>query len=438
MATLIYEKFKFEYPVLSYYYKYNENTYINKLIFNGIIKEKFDACPAELLNNIFAHIGACLSVFLFPLENFEKIIVMPIMLSKEGVDFFEDFMEKGLREFRYRNKLLFNRINIESGTNSPSYSPVKINPTNKAVLMNGGGKDSAVACEVLNKISVKYIWFTLIQNDARRKVIELSGNGYVDSLKWKMDPNIKIHGKYRGHKPLSANLAFISLIIASLNRCKYIVTANEISANYGNMVHMGFDVNHQYSKSFEFEINFSNYINRHIISDIQYFSILRPLHEIQVAKIFSYFPKYFSYFNSCNKGQHKGYWCKDCPKCAFLALCLAPFLRDAELSAIFGDNIFSEENINKRVVKLTNGKVKPFECVGTQDECKLAFMMLPPRYRAQLPVLEDVVKDISFQELKNDLIANFERPHNFPPELASRINLFFQEYLADPTGSSEQ
>jgi hypothetical protein len=68
---------------------------------------------------------------------------------------------------------------------------------------------------------------------------------------------------------------------------KYCVLSNEHSANFGNTHWEGIEINHQWSKSLEFEIEFSQYIQKNISSNSHYFSLLRPLYEIKIAELFT-------------------------------------------------------------------------------------------------------------------------------------------------------
>ena len=64
------------------------------------------------------------------------------------------------------------------------------------------------------------------------------------------------------------------------------VLSNERSANAGNTEKDGRIVNHQWSKSLEFEKAFQQ-LTAPVIKDFRYFSLLRPLSELAIAKLFS-------------------------------------------------------------------------------------------------------------------------------------------------------
>ena len=62
----------------------------------------------------------------------------------------------------------------------------------------------------------------------------------------------------------------------------------------------GKNINHQYSKSYEFECDFNGYISRYFTTNIKYFSILRPISEFQITKQLVKYDKYLKIFRSCN------------------------------------------------------------------------------------------------------------------------------------------
>lgn len=150
-------------------------------------------------------------------------------------------------------------------------------------------------------------------------------------------------GYYNGHVPISGIIAFALVFGAYLYDYQYIVMSNEKSANEGNTVLDGIEINHQRSKSFSFESDFDHYIKAYISPDLHYFSLLRGMYELKIAELFSHYPQYFSTFSSCNNNfkiieankttdQRR---CGICPKCAFVYAILRPFLSDEATQKIF-------------------------------------------------------------------------------------------------------
>ena len=141
------------------------------------------------------------------------------------------------------------------------------------------------------------------------------------------------------------------------------------------MLYLGTEINHQWSKSLEFEKRFQEYIEEFVVSGITYFSLLRPFREIKIVELFTQYQKYFPLFSSCNKNfamtntRTEPFWCGQCPKCAFIFLLLAAFLDKEKVVSIFHKNLFADISLlstYKQILGIEG--VKPFDCVGTPEE----------------------------------------------------------------------
>ena len=228
-------------------------------------------------------------------------------------------------------------------------------------------------------------------------------------------------GYLNGHTPFSAIVAFSSVITAYVNNLKYVVLSNESSANESTVA--GSTVNHQYSKSFEFEQDFNRYEKEYLRSGVYYFSLLRPLSEYQIASYFARLKQYHSVFRSCNKGSHTNVWCADCSKCLFVYLILSPFLSFEELEAIFGRNMGDDENLIPTFNQLIGHESdeKPFECVGSRDEVNFAICEAI-RKNETLPRLFEYYKTTP---LYNEYFTK-ENPY---PKFYDKANLIPKGYL---------
>jgi hypothetical protein len=110
--------------------------------------------------------------------------------------------------------------------------------------------------------------------------------------------------RYNGHVPITGILSFISVLTAYLYNFNEIVLSNENSANVGNMTLDGIEINHQRSKSEEFEQLFQSYIHTNISKNLKYYSLLRPRNELRIVQEFCKYPQYFHSFSSCNRNFH--------------------------------------------------------------------------------------------------------------------------------------
>jgi AraC-like DNA-binding protein len=82
-------------------------------------------------------------------------------------------------------------------------------------------------------------------------------------------------GFLNGHTPFSAIVAFSSVLTAYLYGLKTVVLSNESSASESTVSEA--EVNHQYSKSYQFERDFAAYEREYLHCGVQYFSLLREV-----------------------------------------------------------------------------------------------------------------------------------------------------------------
>lgn len=307
-------------------------------------------------------------------------------LDEHLAGFMETLYIKGLAEFAYTNG-----IELESRVNFPVSTPVSIEPASlglpeRALVAMGGGKDSLVSLEILREAGVEVQPVCVGQSRliadtvkaARLPLIQIARN---------LSPSLaemNQAGALNGHVPVTAINSAILVCAAILYGYRYVVFSNESSAEEATLNDAnGKPVNHQFSKSLEFESAFRDVVKCRVSPDIEYFSLLRPLKELAIAKRFSELQQYFDTFSSCNRNFHSagpeisGRWCGSCPKCRFTTLALAPFVSPDTLAKIMGADLLDQPEQEDGFRALCRLRVeKPFECVGTVDESRAAMLAL--------------------------------------------------------------
>lgn len=297
-------------------------------------------------------------------------------LDKEMISWWKSLYFNGLGEFYYTNNIEENQqdfmeIIVDNDIEKTAVDNIDISLDGNLVPI-GGGKDSALTLDILKEEKDKNYCYIINPRGATIETYKAAGysEDKVIAVKRTLDRNmleLNKQGYLNGHTPFSAIVAFSATIAAYVNGLKYIALSNESSANESTVE--GSYVNHQYSKSFQFEKDFHDYEKSHIGSGTYYFSLLRPMSEFQIAKHFAACTEYHDIFRSCNVGSKEDIWCGHCPKCLFVWLILSPFLSQKRLTEIFGRNLADDKEMEKYFSQLIGlEKEKPFECVGSRDE----------------------------------------------------------------------
>jgi len=317
-----------------------------------------------------------------------KIEIKKGTLDTETAGFLSKTYQRGLGEFFYVNKLDPNTT-INFPVNSNTLTAIKL-PNQKGLLVGvGGGKDSLVSIELLRDKTDISTW-RVGQQEQFTPLVERIGlphywvKRHFDHSLLELNSN----GAFNGHIPISAILACAGTVLAILSGHRDIVVSNEQSANDPTLTYQGATINHQYSKSSEFEQDYKIVLKRLFDDSIRYYSLLRPLSELYVAKKFAEegFEKYKDVFSSCNRAFARGgnhvYWDGTCPKCAFIFLVLTPFVERQELENIFnGKNLLLDPELEATYRQLLGIEGdKPLECVGEIRESRTAMAMAQKVY----------------------------------------------------------
>ena len=200
-------------------------------------------------------------------------------IDRDTAHFLQNFYEKGLAEFAWRNRIsLQGRCRVLFDPADPP-APTAIDLPRRTCVPVGGGKDSIVTLECLKSAGEDLVLFSLGEAEPIAACIAASELPSI-RVRRRLDPGLLTlneQGALNGHVPITGILSAIVLACAVLAGFDTIAMSNEHSASAPNLTIGGVGINHQYSKSLEFERDFADYIARHITPSIAYFSLLRPL-----------------------------------------------------------------------------------------------------------------------------------------------------------------
>ena len=358
----------------------------------------------------------------------------------------ESIYLNGLGEFAYRNGLdLHGRIRFPHRDGADAAAP-PAGLHEHALVAIGGGKDSLVSIEALRTLGVEQTvtWIggsQLIAACAAQTGLPTLNIGRA------LAPQLfeyNRQGAWNGHIPVTAVNSAILVLTALLHGVDQVVFSNERSASYGSMI-VGEDgtttkeVNHQWSKGWAFESALGEYLQTHVAADLHYYSLLRPLSELAVARQFAKSTRYDGYFSSCNRNFHIlgerpiSRWCGVCPKCHFVFLALAPFMPKPRLVGIFGRNLLDDPAQTSGYDALLEYQDhKPFECVGEGRESRAAMAALTARadWRGDALVerfAREIMPQLDQAALRIDPLLVPDAEQRIPVKLRERLDAYFAD-----------
>lgn len=344
----------------------------------------------------------------------------------------------GLGEFAYRNGLNL-RGRFRLPVEGEAFAAPALGLREHALVAIGGGKDSLVSIEALRNLGIEetVTWIggsQLIRACAERTDLPILNIGRT------LAPELfelNRQGAWNGHIPVTAVNSAIMVLAALLQGVDQVVFSNERSASYGSQIPGTGEVNHQWSKGWAFEQAFGEHLEQHVAADLHYYSLLRPLSELAVARQFAKSDFYDAHFSSCNRNFHilgerpVNRWCGVCPKCHFVFLALAPFMPKMRLVGIFGRNLLDDiEQAPGFDALLEFQDHKPFECVGEGRESRAAMATLAARPEWNEDALvkrfvHEIRPQLEAAELQIEPLLVLEGEHRIPPAIWERLRANF-------------
>ena len=330
----------------------------------------------------------------------ENRLVSKLALSSSSQASVVALYTDGLGEFYARNALDFppdltveipqlSSNTIESLTlhTREASHPEPLNP----IVAFGGGKDSHVALSLLQRAAIEYTVVSVVLAEAVKERLAAMTDQTIHWIHRTIDPRLitlnQSDDVYNGHIPITAINSVLLSIMAMGTGANAVVFSNERGASVATREYRGHPVNHQYSKSLEFEQYYRKALWSIAENRLDYFSVLRGYSELWIARYAATeVTGQHHRMASCNRNfvfsgpkalpSHQR-WCGQCSKCVFSAIIFAPHLSKAEFIALFDADILNDADNITHANNLTGlGTAKPWECVGDMQDTASSIAVL--------------------------------------------------------------
>jgi len=422
-----FEKYSFDEKNLkaSFLFSFDKKEYFEEIIDFKNDLELNNNFDLNILDNFLFNLHIALWISYYKLFPTSELILESWFLKPDQITFWKKFYLNWLWEFLIKNDInpddLFNFKNTKSNNFSININLNFELKSEKSLLMWWWWKDSIVSYSLIKdkEFDIFVVWKI---DQIKENTIKITWKKPI-SVKRKLSDNLfKLNEEwyYNWHVPITWIIAFISLVFSYLYQYKNIILSNEKSASEENIVWKNLKINHQYSKSSEFEKDFWIYINKYLSQNIKYFSLLRWMYEYKIAEIFSKQEEFFKNFSSCNRNfkiekniELNWSWCWFCEKCCFVFLILSNFIEIDKLTKIFWKNLFDDPTLENIFIDLIwYWKNKPFECVWTYDESLLSFYNVLKNYNYKnyfcfkkiKKMIDNPRNNIDYKKLENKLL----------------------------------
>ena len=424
---------------LEFRFACGETTFAPKVEFAGLRPEEAARMTTPTARRL-ARALAVVEAFSYWKAFCSPVIEVPLPSGDPAeAAWWESFWPKAMGEFFYRNGIDFTapgflRITARPGP-APEGEPAGRAPASQGtgappLVMFSGGKDSlALTYAIRDTAAPATDFFLYNPTEGQRDLAEsLTGGGRTIEVRRQVLPELlalNAAGHPNGHTPYSAYLALAALLAGYLRGNPMVLAGNSRSDDEPNIgSYLGMSVNHQWTKSHEFEAALGSYRDRWLPGAPLYSSPLRPLLELQIIR--SLQPHTGAYLKtaSCNKTKGQG-WCRQCAKCAWVFLATsALFGHDLAVSKAGGD-LFADPALSglyQAMAGLPGAGDKPFECTGTEEEVRSAIQSAGQQ-GTEMPALATCLRHPAIQAARplDALLKDWGQDDLLPPALKTRI-----------------
>lgn len=367
-------------------YALDDDPFEERITFLGGGAVDLPARRVEALDRVFRHLFLAAGVSYWKAGAPRRVVVESEPLGADDVAFHRSLYARGLAEFAWTNQLHdWAAPEFATPDASTEVAVTGLDLDASPLVPVGGGKDSMVTIDALQSAGHEPVLFVVNEVAAITRALDATGLSRR-TVRREIDPRLlerNRRGALNGHVPITAIVSLLALADAILAGRDTVVMSNERSASVPNFTWDGVEVNHQFSKSLDFERDLRALVARSISPELDYFSLLRPFSELRIVRHFARLDAFHHVVTSCNRAfsldasRRRSGWCRDCPKCRFVFLALAAFVTRDRVVDVFGGDMLADATQTAGFLALLGiDGPKPLECVGEVEESRAAAQLL--------------------------------------------------------------
>lgn len=289
--------------------------------------------------------------------------------------------------------------------------PVALPAQERLLNLCGGGKDSLVSAKLLERAGIPYdvmVYSHNIYGPAQRQHQLIEGMlqhtaALTRHRAWVYDtaldsPAAQLYPEYGVKHLLAAETVssyWTALPIALQHNYTQVALGITKSTDEHNLIwdKTGEEINYLWGMSTAAEKLLAEYIQTNLVSNLNYFHLLRPVYDLVVFNLLSRDAAAVPSTHSC--AQQKP-WCGRCPKCLYVWMHLVAYLDEAVVEQMFDKNLFDLPENRTFVRKMLGLEgYKPCDCMGTVSETQIAYLLCRTKGKTGQAVADIEPGDIS-------------------------------------------
>ena len=301
--------------------------------------------------------------------------------------FFDTVYQEGLSQFAYENDLTRDDLAhfVPNGKTQTAKRYTIVDDT--PLVLQSGGKDSLLLAQLFEDDNKAYSPWFLQNSEHHPAVLDTLASPLLSATRAIDLDNLakaRQNGALNGHVPVTFIVLSYALIQAILLGKNTVLAAIGKEGEEPHAIVGDLNITHQWSKTWQAEQLFAEYVQKYISPDFNIGSPLRGYSELRIAELFvnHAWERFGQKFSSCNRANYQQgganeqlSWCGECPKCANSYLLFAPFIGRSQLDVLFGKHLFAKLELRQTFKGLlgVDNTMKPFECIGEIDELRFAY-----------------------------------------------------------------